>query len=157
MRHEIEALRKLTRSMWLTLTVTVAFFAAKALAFPVPSYLKDGTITVKLKDGTEHTYSSNEYKVVKRTKKLHYSEPKRTEVAVSQSSITESRKNRFTLLGGIGQSGYKIDTFPGLVKVHTKTEFVYGGAYTRDISERFHLNGTVLSNDTYILGLGVQW
>ena len=48
------------------LLILMALFTSTVNAEEIPRYLKDGEIIVKLKNGKTYTYSTNEYKVVKR-------------------------------------------------------------------------------------------
>lgn len=132
---------------------------AKADTFsPPPPYLKDGIIKVTLTDGNTYTFSSNTWMVVPRLKAEPPLSPEpEQKILVAPAEKAEDSKNRFTLHGGSGRTGLSVITTPGVVEVLQDRGFVFGGTYSRKISERFSLSGTWLSNDTVTLGIGYDF
>ncbi len=121
-----------------------------------PAYMKDGVITVTLKSGKVYTYSTNEWKVVRRgtsTKAPIY-----LELAKREPASEEGSQNRITVHGGVGFNGLKASvTSPGVTEVSARSGFVWGVTYSRKISREFSLSVTGLSNETGLLGVGYDF
>lgn len=119
----------------------------------IPEYMKDGVITVTLKDGNVYTYSTNDHKVVTRgsSKKV---EPKLVEVVKVN---VESKKNRVTLHSGMGFKGFNTEVSGSLVKLREQRVIVFGASYSRMLDKQ--LSGTIsaFSNGTVTFGLGVDY
>lgn len=133
-------------------------FSMTAQAEEVPSYLKDGVITVTLKDGKVYTFSANEYKVVKRgakakpIAKVEKSEQQQAPAAPAQ----ESHKNRISLLVGHGLTGkMNLSSGPSTVDVQQDRDVIGGVMLQRDLNKDYHLIGGALTNKTFLLGVGV--
>lgn len=125
-----------------------------------PAYLKDATITVTLKNGKTYTYSANEYMVVKRGAKSAAPvqvAPLAEKSVPSQSSESSEGVYRLTLHGGMGFDGQNVDQSANQVEVTQKRAFVYGASLSRKVSEKVSVGGTVLSNKTYLLGIGYDF
>ena len=127
-------------------------------AVDMPEYMKDGTITVKLKDGKEYTFSTNEYKVVPRLDKeesVVVVSPKTKEEPIKS---VEQRSNRVRILGGIGPSNnlYK-EVSSSQVTIETKSKPVFGLGYERMLNKDFSVGAEMLNNNTYLFGVGVDF
>lgn len=142
------------------LIITMFLFSQVSMAADMPKYLKDGVITVTLKDGKTYTFSANEYKVVKRVDESEQQKPapRHTEVATQNvESKSESLPYRLTLHGGLGMDGHAVHVSPNQVDVTERKAFVYGASLSGKISQKSSLGLTVLNNDTYLLGLGYDF
>lgn len=136
------------------LTIFFLFLSLDALAYPVPKELEKAQIEVKTRDGVTHKFNASEYKVVKRSMVK-----KSTTVikSVVRTPVPKPLKNRITLLGGISPSGKLSQTFyTDRVKISTKTAPVFGISYDRKF-DNFVVRGEILSNKTYMIGLGVEF
>lgn len=94
--------------------------------------------------------SSKEWMIVKRGKK------KAAALAKAEAKKKE-RLNRLTLLGGAGTHGLKSSSNGDKVTVQERTRPVFGFSLSRKLDDRFSLSGTVLSNETVLLGLGLDY
>lgn len=142
----------------IVLFVIALFLASsKAKAEPVPEYMRDGEIVVTLKDGKAYKFSLNDWKVVPRLGELS-AEDAPASLAKKPAEQEEEKKNRITLHGGSGYDGLKVTALgAGSFKVEPDRRFVYGFTYARKISRDWSLSGTVLSNETYTLGVGLDF
>lgn len=140
------------------LMITLALmFSMTAQAEEVPSYLKDGVITVTLKDGKVYTFSANEYKVVKRGAKAKpIAKVEKSEQQAPAAPVQESHKNRISLLVGHGLTGkMNISSGPSTVDVQQDRDVIGGVMLQRDLNKDYHLMGGALTNKTFLLGVGV--
>lgn len=139
----------------------VLMFSMVAQAEEVPSYLKDGVITVTLKNGKTYTYSANEYKVVKRGAKkaapILAAAPSESQAPKSSEPVRESsHKNRISVLVGHGLTGkMNISSGPSTVDVQQDRDVIGGVMLQRDLTKDYHLMGGALTNKTFLLGVGV--
>ncbi len=130
-------------------------FVVPAFAEEVPEYLKDGVISVTLKDGKVYHFSSNEYKVVKRGNEA---EETLESVKLSQERVIEvQKKNRVRVLGGVAPSGLDTSSSGNTVSVKNKTEGVAGAGYDRMLTDKISVGGAALTNGTYTLGVGYDF
>lgn len=144
------------------LLLTVLFSQA---CFPQEAYLKGGVITVALKNGQSYKFSSDEYMVVKR----HGPAAAPVDIAADDEVGTDEavlimlgeaaaeQPYRFTLHGGIGPNYEIYRKSQYQVIVREKKEFVFGASLSRKVSKDASVTGTALSNDTYLLGLGMDF
>jgi hypothetical protein len=141
----------------------VFLFTANVFAFPVPKELVDGEIEVKTKAGKVYKFSANEYKVVKRTEnKIIFPELHATiiqERVVYGPVIYEKiNPNRFNLMLGSAPNGrLKVKHIGSTVKVSTERDFTFGLQYDRMVTDSINLGGTILSNDTFLFNLGLNF
>lgn len=125
-----------------------------------PSYLKDAVITVTLKDGKVYTFSANTHKVVERGQTQKITEDDVGDAfedgfyAGAEHVVDNRKKNRITVHGGVGFNGHNVKESGNQVEVTERRAFVFGASYSRDVYKDFSLSGTVLSNDTFLLGVG---
>tara|TARA_R110000868_G_scaffold66014_4_gene196982 strand:- start:2258 stop:2689 length:432 start_codon:yes stop_codon:yes gene_type:complete len=132
--------------------VALAFSVLPAMAEDIPAFLKDSEITVTLKNGKTYKFSGNEYKVVKRGSKakLETQLPGHNVVVINPAR----KRNRLTVHGGIGFDGLSTANSSNSVQVKQAKEPVFGLSLSRDFDYDFSLSATVLTNQTYLLGVG---
>ncbi len=123
---------------------------------PVPAFLRDGKIEVTLRGGQKFQYSSNEYACVRRSASPK-PEAAPTKVVVREISKVDDRPNRVTVHGGIGNTGLSVARLPGVTIVTQDKGVLFGGTYSRKLSERYSISGSAFSNDTYTLGIGYDF
>jgi len=141
------------------LILILTMFSVIAQADEMPAYMKDGVITVTLKDGKSYTFSSNEYMVVARHPKVAA-----PVVAVAPSAPKQSQpevpsepayKNRISLVVGYGYNGkLKTSESPNQVDVDQQKGAVGGVVLQRDLNTKYHIMGEALTNQTFLLGIG---
>lgn len=136
----------------------LSLFSIVAFAEEVPAYMKDGVITVKLKNGKEYTYSTNEWKVVRRGTSKPKEVLKEAEQAPKVAEAPKPLKNRFRLLGGYGYTGgLKVTKDATSAEITPKKGFVGGVGYDRLLTDKISGGATVLSNDSLLLNLGLDY
>jgi len=124
-------------------------FGQIVLANDVPTYLKDGTITVTLKNGTIYTYSTNKFMIVKREMKVVSHEK---EVIVIEKRV--QKDNIINGLVGFSNTGIK-DSFDGRVlRVERYHELDAGAMFQKRIDDDmlFNVLGTVRGNVMFGIG-----
>jgi len=127
-----------------------------------PPALKDGEITVQTKSGGSSKFNSNDWKVVPRYKYLRRKPAPKAEkeTVIVEKFITVQKKNQIALHAGIGFDGLNVkegnpdDTN---VDVAKQQDVVIGLSYTRYFGETWSGIGTVISNESYLLGVGYSW
>ena len=119
----------------------------------IPDYMKDGVITVTLKDGNVYTYSTNSHKVVTR------SSSKKVEPKLEQTVVVKeaSKKNRVTLHSGQGFKGFNAQTNGSVVKLQEQRVMVFGLSYSRMLDNQLSGSVSAFSNGTVTFGLGVDY
>jgi len=141
--------------------VLLAFFVSSSLfAFPVPKELIDGEITVTTKAGKIYKFSSNEYKVVKRTQKMEVmpSVVVINNILIKPAMLEEQKKNRIRLMIGSGPSdSLSIESNPTYMKFAVKRELILGASYDRIIDNNISVGGTALSNSTFLVNIGLDF
>ncbi len=127
-------------------------FAYNTQAEEVPAYLKDGAITVTLKDGSFHVFSTNEYKVVKRT------EEAKDVIHHGGKTYVQERNNRVRVLGGFGPTG-GVDVVTGTTstKITTTNGLVGGAGYERKVNEAVSVGAEALTNKTFMMSIGLDF
>lgn len=143
------------------LILFMTLFSVLAQADEMPAYMKNGVITVTLKDGKSYTFSSNEFMVVKRhavaipkvAESPTQNQP--SSPAPAPAPREESYKNRVGLLLGYGLNG-KINTSvgPSQVDVEQQKGVVGGVVLSHDLNKSYHIMGEALTNQTFLLGIG---
>lgn len=138
--------------------------SVSAYAQVQPAYLKDATITVKLKSGKEYTYSANEYAVVKRQDpqiKAILADLERVEVEPSKpapASETQIKRHKHIISGEVLSSrngGLKDSSDPSQVKVETERKVGVGVMYQNNIYKDLYLGGRVDTNGGAGVNIGV--
>lgn len=135
-------------------------------AEPPAPYLKDGTIVVHLKSGKQYKFDANKWKVVPRRDdteveveqpKLDLSVEGTTAHGVVIVREVNERPNRITLHGGVGPTSMRNGAILGGLRINTTYGAVFGATYSRKLDTRTSISGTVLSNQTGLLGVGVDF
>ena len=126
------------------------FIGYNTKAQEVPKELKDAVITVTTTKGKVYTFSANEYMVVKRKSKAQVAKAKSEEKQ-------EVRRNRITLHGGVGLKGIESSKSNNVVTIEERTRPVFGLSLSRLVTERLSITGTALSNQTFTLGVGLDY
>lgn len=148
--------------MVISLIMFLTSFSLTAETSEAPAYLKDAQITVTLANGTVYTFSANEFKVVPRT---DLDTPDVVAIVEKSSEATKEavlrkveRKNRLSLIAGVGYNGIEdSQNSTGDIRVREKRTAVVGIAYGRKFYKDFSLTGTLLSNESFTLGLGLDY
>jgi hypothetical protein len=138
------------KSIKLAIT-SIVLAAFSSFAEEMPEYLKDSEITVKLKTGEVYKFSGNEYKVVKRgAKKKQVHEP----VFIMVDNPEPRLKRRLTFHAGLGFDGLSIKNDGNSVQIRQHKAPVVGFTFSHTLDFDFNVSATVLSNETYLLGVG---
>jgi hypothetical protein len=137
-----------------------------------PKVLKDGVISVTLKDGTVHHFDSNKWKVVERIKRVKKPCPKCTicpkcpkPTTVTKwkdrkVTVTTYKRNRISVLAGYGPIGLDtihLDDTGKHYEIRKEFGPVTGLRYTRGLSPSWSLSIEFLTNHTGALALGWGW
>lgn len=139
--------------------ITLAFlFTINSFAAEVPDYLKDGTITVTLKDGKAYTFSANEYMVVKRESKpfkipvISLADPK---PEIKPAKVEKRLKH--IVSGEILRSngGLNTKTSANQVEVENRKQLGVGLQYQYNLVDDVFVGGRVDSNGGTGLSLGL--
>jgi hypothetical protein len=141
----------------------LGFLSLPVLA-EMPDYLKDGTITVTLKDGSSYKFSTNEYMVVKRGVKKEKVENKvdsSVVVTLPEESLVETSKEllvdrpyRLTVHWGLGYNGLEAETNKKVTIVSEKPSFVLGATFSKKLDKQYSLSGSIFTNRLFTLGVG---
>lgn len=147
--------------------LTIALFLSSLSVFAedIPAYLKDGVITVTLKDGKQYTFSANEYKVVKRGSKAKV-EVAQEELKQAQEEqvqhrvviITEKeQRHKHIVSGELVRSKNDLEVANGSneVDIKTKKEIGVGIQYQYNIYRDLYLGGRFDSNGGTGINFGV--
>lgn len=116
--------------MYTILILTILAISSVSNAYPVPKELVDGVITVTTKEGKTYTFSANEYKVVKRTRKTKQAPP----VIIVNHPNEEVQIHKNQLILGVREDFIKVRTeaYPGRVKVYSEKGPVFDLLYMRN-------------------------
>lgn len=147
----------------ITILAGFLLLAGVAAAEPPAPYLKDGKITVELKNGTKYEFSANDWKVVPRRTQ----QDEELDLAVGEAEALlkkqalqpppEDKKNRVTLHGGVGPTHLNLGVTGNTATTSTGYGFVFGATYSRKVSGDVSLSGTYLSNQTGLVGVGLDF
>jgi hypothetical protein len=145
------------------ITIMLCMFTTYALADTQPSYLKDATISVTLKNGKVYMFNANDYKVVKREdtkcKPVVCAECPAS-AAINKPSVVAAsvpRINRIRVMGGVGPSGIKSEDTGSMLKVSPSYNAVGGVGYDRMLNDKLSINGQAYTNGTFSLGVGFDF
>ena len=147
--------------MKLIIAAILTLVSSAALASEVPAYLKDGTITVTLKNGKQYTFSANEYMVVKRGASSPKLEVAKQEVQALQEKLQQEvakpKRLKHIVSGEVVHSNGGLDTERGAntVNVRSKKELGVGLQYQYNIFKDVYMGGRVDSNGGAGLNLGL--
>ncbi len=143
------------------LLILMALFTSTVNAEEIPKYLKDGEITVKLKNGKTYTYSTNEYKVVKRGNPVLLGDSPMT---VSESlkkgveSENQKKKSKHIISGEISRSfsgRLNTNTYPNETDVEVRKRTGVGIMYQYNFIDNLYLGGRIDSNGGAGINLGL--
>lgn len=131
------------------LFVIMMFLLAFSTSAKQPKYLKDATITVKLKSGKTYTFNANDYKIVKRTPKL----------VIKKKAVPKMafKKHRFSLYGGMGPHGLKTVVQGLKTTIKRQDAPVFGFGYNYKLNKTYDIGGTILNNKTYLFNVGISF
>lgn len=139
------------------LIILLTMFAVVAQAEEMPKYLKDGVITVTLKNGKTYTYSANEYKVVRRGAKAVPVQVSDSKPAPMPEAKAE-HKNRISVVVGYGLNGrLKDSNTASTVDVEQRKGVVGGVVLQHDLNKDYHIMGGTMTNTPIFLGVGKSW
>lgn len=123
-----------------------------------PTPFEDSNIKRKLKDGTIQEFDGNKYKIVRRKtgpQPQHKPTPAPAPAPKIIVKTKPSPKNRLTLYGGYGPNDLEINETA--TKVRLDKDGLFGIGYSRKIGETLSLDAVILSNETFMGGLGVNF
>lgn len=138
--------------------VTFLSFAAFAHHDEAPAYMKDGTITVTLKDGKSYTFSTNTHKVVLRG--VHNDSEEESDDTQEESTVvreeTKKISNTVILHGGIGNTDLETRRYGSNADVIQQRGMVGGVTLCRSRDNKGAcVSG--FSNNTITLGLKLDF
>jgi hypothetical protein len=133
-----------------------------------------GTITVILSNGKTRTYTMDKYAVVKRgprkrpavvAKKDEAAPVKPIETVVIAPAKCETgptpvvalRKNRVRVMGGIGPNGVEVEGGPKEYLVSSNIKALAGVGYNRLLTDRWSVDASAFTNQTFTLGVGFDF
>lgn len=129
-----------------------------------PEWLKDGVVSVTLKNGNVHHFDSNKWKVVKRIKRKPCPKPRicpspTIKWRERKVKVTTYKRNRISVLAGYGPIGLQATDIEDSKHFEIKKEFgpITGLRYTRGLSPSWSLSIEVLTNHTGAMALGWGW
>jgi hypothetical protein len=149
----------------LLLTLSFLAFAVPAQA-DMPEYMKDGVITVTLKDGNVYTFSTNEYKVVRRGQPASVlGQVQLRPIQVVEEKVEEKDANysySVILHTGLGRDGLSTGHNGSQYYVTERDQSVLGLTFcANDKPDRTKLRmgicGTALTNSTFLFGLKLDF
>jgi hypothetical protein len=123
-----------------------------------PEFLKGGTITVTLKDGTQYKFSSDEYAVVRRGENsapsLPLTEQKQQELP-SRPAAQEAHKNILSV--GLVRSNRGFSVSNGANEVNVESQKSIGGSlqYQRRVTDEVYVGGSIDTNQGVGVNVGV--
>lgn len=138
--------------------VLVMLFSVNCFAQKVPEYLKDGVITVTLKNGKTHTFSANEYAVVKREEKKLPVENTVVQQTHTTVVFQERKVNKHIISGELLSSrngGLRDKSTANTVEIETERRVGVGIMYQNNIYDNIYLGGRVDSNGGAGINLGL--
>jgi len=145
----------------LILITALIFLSLNSFSQEVPDYLKDGTITVTLKDGKTYKFSSNEYAVVLRKPKQDVLIPVIAKLEQKEETPSKAApelpyyKNRISLAVGYGLNGKQsVNSGPNTADIEQKKGAVGGLILQHDLNREYHILGEALTNQTFMFGFG---
>jgi len=120
-----------------------------------PAPFTDSDISRKLKDGTSQKFDGNKYMIVPRVKEKKKVVTERVEITRTIVKTKSIRKNRITLYGGHGPND--LETNETNTKVKLDKDGLFGLGYSRQITDRVNLDVVGLSNETGMVGIGLNF
>jgi hypothetical protein len=111
-----------------------------------PTYLKGGEIEIKLQDGSVYKFKSSEFKIVPR-KKIK----KDNKVKTADTSFDFSKQS-IKIFAGVGPDGFTTTKKGSDIFVDDKKRLILGFGYEKRLTEKWGVEGVLLSNETGLLG-----
>lgn len=143
------------------LTIALVLISLSVFAEDIPTYLKDGVITVTLKDGKQYSFSANEYKVVKRGSKAKVEitntkvEQSKEKAPAQPTPPQEMSKNIVSFEVLKSSNGLTTSKNSNKVEVEETKKLGVGIQYQRNVYEDLFIGGRVDSNGGVGLSLGL--
>jgi hypothetical protein len=129
-----------------------------AIAQEAPDFLKDGQITVKLKNGKEYIFSSNEYMVVKRGSKINSLAMTTEQQDIEQRQRDEQKSKGFKhIISGelvTSESGLNVDSNNNATIVESRRRIGVGLQYQHNVKDNLYIGGRVDTNGGAGLNVG---
>jgi hypothetical protein len=129
-----------------------------AIAQEAPDFLKDGQITVKLKNGKEYIFSSNEYMVVKRGSKINSLAMTTEQQDIEQRQRDEQKSKGFKhIISGelvTSESGLNVDSNNNTTIVESRRRIGVGLQYQHNVKDNLYIGGRVDTNGGAGLNVG---
>jgi hypothetical protein len=144
-----------------TLAVLLLILSTLAVASEVPAYLKDGTITVTLKNGKQYTFSANDYMVVKRGAKSPKLELAEKEVSALKEKVSaqakEPKRTKHIVSAEAIHSNRGLDTSSSAnhVDVKSQKQLGLGLQYQYNVYEDLYMGGRIDTNGGTGLNFGI--
>ena len=93
-------------------------------------------------------------KVIYKTKKVY-----KDKIVVKERLVTKyrTRKNRLRVLGGVGPTGVGAEVLGNKAFTFEETGAVFGLGYDRLLTDQFFLGIQGLTNETFLLNLGIDF
>lgn len=128
--------------------------SSTVFAQQVPDFMKDGVITVKLKNGKTYSFSTNEYKVVSRKSQVKAVKP--DSLPIITKVIINPNKIRHIVSGEIVRSNGDLDTTTSAneVEVRSRRQLGLGIQYQYNFQDNLFLGGRVDTNGGAGINLG---
>jgi hypothetical protein len=121
----------------------------------VPKHLEGATITIRLADGRESTVPAEKFKVVPRLQQFLITKTKQ-----QTTTMCSADKNRLSVLAGKGpKNGLDVDKSQAPNKVSVENEYggVGGLQYQRLVTDRVSVGAQVQTNESVLLGIGIEF
>ena len=132
----------------------------------IPSYLKDATITVTLRDGTIYSYSANDYAVIKRDGVVVPPPAQiieRKQVVYEEKEVVkwlprEKHLNRIRMLVGRSMNEVSVSqTSSNLISIKQSYSPFVGVGYERMVSDRWSLGLQWSTDKSQALTMGYDF
>lgn len=141
------------------IALLIALVMMPAMAQEVPSYMKDGVITVTLKNGKQYSFSTNEYKVVSRKAAPKPELAKQEEVKPKGNyrAPAEPKRLKHIVSGEVVRSngGLHTSSRSNEVEVRNKKELGLGLQYQYNFHGDLYMGGRIDTNGGAGVNLGV--
>lgn len=140
----------------LMMLILMIFVALPSLAEEkAPAPFEDSSIQRTLKNGKIQKFDGDQYMIVKRGKKAKPPVPVVVTKTVTKKIYLKRKAKKNSLMLHIGYA-------PDGLEVHGRTveedrRPVLGLSYSRDINDRFRLQGQILTNSSIIGGIGFNY
>jgi hypothetical protein len=125
----------------------------KEIKTDVPNHLKGAVIIVRTADGRESVVPAEKFKVVPRVQQFVVTKTKE-----SSKTMCRPDKNRVSVAAGNGaKEGLKRSTNGNTVEVESRVGAVGGLQYQRMVTEKISVGAQVQTNETVLIGIGLDF